>query len=205
MSPACTSTQVFRRKGPELFQSLRCGRQRTEWEGGTSGSEHPDTTVCRPWATKAHSQIYPLLVLTTPVHGFDSAFLNRFTQPRRLTRPGNGLRGSVFLSPYRFPQFANARSVVDFGSSLTIKARTVTILSGHTVLFQSVTRTWTLHLLRILLGSIRPPRGRQSRNESRTIVENTIALTPYNSKKIDERCSLRFGLTFALDSLPHFV
>ena len=140
MSPACTSTQAFRRKGPELFQFLRCGRQRTKWEGGTSGSEHPEYRCCRPWAMKTHSQNYPMLVLYTPVRRFDSAFLSRFRRTKRLARLSNGLRGSGFLSPNGFPQFANARSVVDFGSSLTIKARTVTIFSGHTVLFQAIAR-----------------------------------------------------------------
>jgi hypothetical protein len=92
-----------------------------------------------------------MLVLSTPVRRFDSAFLSRFRRTHHLTRPINVLRGSGFLSLYCFPQFANARSVVDFGSSLTIKARTVTIFSGHTVLFQANARTWPRHLLGFFL------------------------------------------------------
>ena len=64
-SPACTSAQVFRPKGRELLQFPRCGRRRTKWEGGTVDSERPDTTACRPWAMKEHSQDYSLLSQTT--------------------------------------------------------------------------------------------------------------------------------------------
>ena len=122
MSPACTSTQVFRPKGPELVQFRRYGRQRTKWEGGTVDSERRDTTACRPWAMKKHSQNYspagskPLsvdsIVLFLVVSG-----------TQRLTRSTSVLRGSGFLSSSCFPQFANAGSVVDLGFSLTIKAR----------------------------------------------------------------------------------
>jgi hypothetical protein len=100
---------------------------------------------------KAHSQNYPMLVLSTPVSRFYSAFLSLIRRTLRLNRLSNLLRGSGFLRPHCFPQFANARSVVDFGSSLTIKARTVTIFSGHTVLFQANARTWPLHLLGFFL------------------------------------------------------
>src|SRR5262245_58328852 len=61
MSPACTSTQVYRPKGPELFHFPHCGRRRTKWGRGTVGIERPDTTACRPWAMKRHSQNYSLL------------------------------------------------------------------------------------------------------------------------------------------------
>jgi hypothetical protein len=147
MSPACTSTQVFRPKGPELFHFPRCGRRRTKWEGGTAGSERPDTTACRPWAMKEHSRNYSLLGLSAPVRRFDCAFLSwaRFKRTQRLTWSINVLRGRSLLSSYCFPQLANASSVVDLGFSLTIKASTVTIFSGHTVLFQTNTRTRTLH------------------------------------------------------------
>jgi hypothetical protein len=148
MSPECTSTQVFRLKGSELYHLPRCGRRRTKWERGNVDSERPDTTVCRTWAMKKHSQNYSLLGLSAPV--------------RR--RSIDGLRGRSFLSPDCFPQLANPSSAVDLGSSLTIKARTVAIFSGHTVLFQPAHAGRRYQ--RILLGSIRPPRGRQSRNES---------------------------------------
>ena len=92
MSPACTSTQVFRPKGPELFHFRHCGRRQTKWEGGSAGSERPDTTVCRPWAMKEHSQNYSLLVLSASVRRFGSAFLSRFRRTRRLIRPSNVLR-----------------------------------------------------------------------------------------------------------------
>ncbi len=127
MSPACTSTPVFRPKGPELFQFPRSGRRRTKWERGTVGIERPDTTACRPWAMKKHSQNYSLLGLTGFVRRSDCAFLS--------------WRGSGFLSSHCFPEFANASSVVDLGFSLTIRAGTVTIFSRHTVLFKANTRT----------------------------------------------------------------
>ena len=38
------------------------------------------------------------------------------------------------------PQFANASSIVDLGYSLTMKARTVTISSGHAVPFNPTRR-----------------------------------------------------------------
>jgi hypothetical protein len=70
---------------------------------------------------------------------------------------------------------------VDLGFSLTVKAGTVTIFSRHTVLFQANDSTIGT---RILLGSVRPPRGRQSRNESQEMNTTTIALAPHNSNTI---------------------
>src|SRR5262245_49556581 len=112
MSPECTSTQVFRPKGPELFHFPRYGRRRTKSERGNVDSERPDTTACRPWAMKKHSQSYSLLGLSTPVRRFDCAFLNwaRFRRIQRLTRSINVLRARSFLSSYCFPQLANASS-----------------------------------------------------------------------------------------------
>src|SRR5262245_35170709 len=66
MSPLYTSIQVFRSKGPELFQLPHYGRRRTKWEGGTVDSERPDTTACRPWAMKKHSQHYSPAVSKRP-------------------------------------------------------------------------------------------------------------------------------------------
>jgi hypothetical protein len=87
---------------------------------------------------KENSQNYPQPGLSAPVRRFDRTFLIfvRFRRTQGLTRSIDGLRGRSFLSSYCFPQLANPSSVVDLGSSLTIKARTVTILSGHTILFQ---------------------------------------------------------------------
>src|SRR5215469_4348988 len=130
MFPSCMSKQVFRPKGPEPFHFPRCGRPRTKWEGGTACSERPGTTVCRPWAMKAHSQNYPA-----------------------------GLK-----CPY--PSMRKG-------------------LSEHVDAI----------CIGILLGSIRPPRGRQSRNESQDLDHNTIAPTPNNSNTIYERRSLLSGLT----------
>jgi hypothetical protein len=114
MSPACTSTQVFRLREPQLFQFPRSGRRRTKWERGTFGSERPDTTASRPWAMKKHSRHNSLLGLSAQVRRFDLCF------------------------------YATC--------------------------------------MRILLGSIRPQRGRQSRNESKEIDSITIALTTDNSQ-----------------------
>jgi hypothetical protein len=86
------------------------------------------------------------------------------------------------LIPPGFPQFANANSVVDLRSSLTIEARTVTIFSEH----KANTHPQEPHSVRILLGSIRPPRGRQSRNESQEMDTTTIALASHNSNTIHE-------------------
>jgi hypothetical protein len=127
--------------------------------------------------------------------------LCRSIRTRRLTCPSNVLRGRDFRCPYCFPQFANSTSVVDPGSSLTIKARTVTIFSGHTVPFRANTATQTLACMEILLGSIRRARGRQSRNESQTIDNYTIALTPYNSNTICDASAYtkKCATTFSVD------
>jgi hypothetical protein len=58
MPPSCTPTPVFRPKGPELLHFPHCGRRRTKCGGGTVAIERPDTTACRPWAMKKHSQKY---------------------------------------------------------------------------------------------------------------------------------------------------
>jgi len=185
MSPWCTSKQVFRRKKRLLFHFPRCGLRRTKWEGGIVGSGRPNTTACRPWAMKKHSQRSPLFDLNVPVRRFHCTFLSGYRRNQRLNRSIKVLRRSAFPRSYCFPQFANASSVVDFGSSLTIKTRTVTIFSGHTILSgkhaiplssEHANPTCT----RILLGSIRPPRGRQSMNESQE--SDTITIAPYGSQ-----------------------
>src|SRR5262249_54558158 len=76
----------------------------------------------------------PLFDLNVAVRRFHCAFLSGYRRNQRLNRSIKLLPRSGFPSSYRFPQFANASSVVDLGSSLTIKARTVTIFSGHTIL-----------------------------------------------------------------------
>ena len=53
--PAGRSTQVFPPTEPGVFLLLRCGRGQTGWACGTSGSEHRDTTACRPWAIEKYS------------------------------------------------------------------------------------------------------------------------------------------------------
>ena len=139
----------------------------------------------------------------SPACTSSSAFLSRFRRTRCPTHPGNVLRGSGFLSPYCFPQFANACSVVDFGSSLTIKARTVTIFSGHTVLSSRHTH----------MGACRPGfflevfdrHEEDSPGTNRRNSHYTIALTPYNSNTIYERHSLQFGLTLRPNSLQHAI
>src|SRR5262245_20142463 len=52
----CTSTQVFREMGAELFRFPRSDRRRTEWEGGTVDNERPDTTACLQTCAMKHSQ-----------------------------------------------------------------------------------------------------------------------------------------------------
>src|SRR5262245_25042489 len=91
-----------------------------------------------------HEETFTKLLLRgrrTPLRRFDCAFLSRFRRTQRLTRLISVLRGSGFETSYSFPQFANAGSVVDLGFSLTIKARTVTIFSRHTVLFSKPAHT----------------------------------------------------------------
>jgi hypothetical protein len=167
MSPWCTSKQVFRRKKRLLFHFPRCGLRRTKWEDGIVGSGRPNTTACRPWATKKRSQRSPLFDLNVAIRRFHCVFLCGYRRNQRLNRSIKVLRRSGFPSSYCFPQFANASSVVDLGSSLTIKACTVTIFSGHTILSgKHAIPLSSEHAnptcMRILLGSIRPPRGRQS-------------------------------------------
>jgi hypothetical protein len=94
---------------------------------------------------------YSLLDLSAPVRRYDCAFLSLLRRTRRLTLSINVFRGGGFLRPYCFPQFANASSVVDLGSSLTIKASAVAIFSRHTVPFKP-TQTLRRNKLRILLG-----------------------------------------------------
>ena len=53
--PAGRSTQVFPPTESGVFPLLRCCRGQTEWACGTSGSEHRDTTACRPWAIEKYS------------------------------------------------------------------------------------------------------------------------------------------------------
>jgi len=149
----------------------------------------------------------PLFELNVAVRRFHCAFRSGYGRTQRLNGSIKVLRRIGFPSSYCFPQFANASSVVDLGSSLTIKARTVTIFSGHTILSgkhaiplssEHADPTCT----RILLGSIRPPRGRQSRNESQESDTITIALTPPNSNTIYERwCSLHCRIPTLLSIL----
>src|SRR5437762_11546318 len=73
------------------------------------------------------------------------------------------------------------------------------------VLFQASTHT-TATCMRILLGSIRPPPGRQSRNESREMDNTTIALMRHNSNTIYERrCSLLCSLADLALSISSFL
>src|SRR6266566_1221055 len=51
----CLMSTIFPRTEPGLFLLLRCGRGQTGWACGTSGSEHRDTTACRPWAIEKYS------------------------------------------------------------------------------------------------------------------------------------------------------
>jgi hypothetical protein len=81
ISPACTSTPVFRQKAPEVLRFPRYGRRRTKWEPCTVGSERPDTIACRPWAMKKHSQNYSLLGLRTRVHRFGCTPQSRIRVP----------------------------------------------------------------------------------------------------------------------------
>ena len=53
--PTGRSAQVFQPTEVGVFPLLRCGRGRTEWAGGTSGSEHRDTIACRLWAIEKYS------------------------------------------------------------------------------------------------------------------------------------------------------
>jgi len=140
MSPWCTSKQVFRRKKRLLFHFPRCGLRRTKWEGGIVGSGRPNTTACRPWAMKKHSQRSSLFDLNVAVRRFHCAFLSGYRRNQRLNR---------------------------------------SILSGkHAIPLSSEHADPTC--TRILLGSIRPPRGRQSRNESQE--SDTITIAPYASQ-----------------------
>ena len=125
----------------------------------------------------------------------------RFGRTQRLTAI-NLLRGSGFLSSYCFPEFANASSVVDLGNSLTMKARTVSISSGHAVLFQADTGTETQRALGFFLEVFDRHRGRQSRNESQENYMITIASCAYDSNTIYEHtttsdaapCSVASGM-----------
>ena len=49
------SAPVFLPTAVRVFLILRCGRGRTEWVYGTSGSERRDTIACRPWAIERYS------------------------------------------------------------------------------------------------------------------------------------------------------
>jgi len=76
---------------------------------------------------------------------------------------------------------------VDFGSSLTIKARTITIFSGHMVLSSQHTH------MDAALGFFLEVFDRHEEDSpgmNRRIDLTTIALTPYNSNTIYERHSL---------------
>src|SRR5262249_53742527 len=70
--------------------------------------------------------------------------------------------------------------VVDLGSSLTMKARTVTISPGHAVLFQA-DRTETQRARGFFLEVFDRHRRRQSRNESQENYMITIASCGYDS------------------------
>jgi hypothetical protein len=124
----------------------------------------------------------------------------RFGRTQRLTAI-NLLRGSGFLSSYCFPEFANASSVVDLGSSLTMKARTVTISSGHAVLFQADKRTETQQRTRgFFLEVFDRHRGRQSRNESQENYMTTIARCAYDSNTIYEHTTTSDAAPCSSDS-----
>jgi hypothetical protein len=111
---------------------------------------------------------------------------------RAVPLTGSG-RGSGFPSSYCFPQFVNASSVVVLGSSLTMKARTVTISSGHAVLFQADTRTQTQRARGFFLEVFDRHRGRQSRNESQENYNDHDSTCAYDSNTIYEHapCFLR--------------
>ena len=85
---------------------------------------------------------------------------------------------------------------MDLGSSLTIKARTVTIFSGHSIPFQARHKRRHNIIQGFFLEVFRPPRGRQSRNESEKNTEIRIMLVSRQSNAIDAQ----FKAGFVIDN-----
>src|SRR5215467_13445687 len=91
-----------------------------------------------------------------------------------------GTFAGIALRSQCFPEVPNTSAVMELCSALTIKTRTIAMSSRQTVLFPfSLLRQREIAgvRIRILLGSIRPLRGRQSRNESERIGTPSIVLT----------------------------
>src|SRR5262249_11143898 len=87
------------------------------------------------------------------------------------------------------------------GSTLTIRARTIAISCRHLVLllFHSAKCKIVEARVRILLGSIRPPRGRQSRNESDRI--SIIRIVLFTCDNNVNRCEFPYRSTSAFSSI----
>ena len=173
--PTGRSAQVFRPIEVGVFPLLRRCRGRTKWAIGTSRSERRDTIADQPWAIEKYSTGSHFHHKCRSIR-LIPAWIGAITScPSWLGRlPG------IALGSQRLPQVPNASSVMELCSALTIKTRTIAISSRYTALLPILPPP--KHeiegvRIRILLGSIRPPRGRQSRNESERIGTARIALT----------------------------
>jgi len=127
-----------------VFPLLRCGRERIRWASGTSCSERPDTIACRLWAIEKYSMNLISALHRTSAGRLFAVVLMLFAVPECV------FGYAIWL--YADDQNANDCHFLSTSCSLSICTRAKCKIVEARV--------------RILLGSIRPPRGRQSRNES---------------------------------------
>jgi hypothetical protein len=131
-----------------IFPLLRCGRQRSKWTNGTSCSARPETVACRLWAIEKYSTNLISALFRTSAERRSPVVLMFFAVLECAFGYATWL--------YADDQNANDCHFLSTSCSPSISTRAKHKIVGST-------------RVRILLGTIRRPRGRQSRNKSERI------------------------------------